>query len=233
MSKLRSLSTSFWSDPFIEDCSVSEKLLFIYLITNEKTNMLGIYESSIKKISFETGINRAEVQKALKRFEKVGKVKYSDNFVILVNFLKHQHFNTNMKKSALEVYLNLPESLQIEGFTVDRNNPLKAFETLSNHYGTVRKIEVEIEEELEEEKRRGKKKVFTAPTIQEVIDYFKEKGYTEESAKRAWEYYEAGNWKDSQGNQVKSWKQKVIAVWFKDENKRQPILDSWANKKRI
>ena len=35
MSKLRSVATSIWSDPFIEDCSVSEKLLFIYLLTKD------------------------------------------------------------------------------------------------------------------------------------------------------------------------------------------------------
>ena len=36
MSKLRSVSTAFWSDPFIEDLNPAQKLLFLYLITNEK-----------------------------------------------------------------------------------------------------------------------------------------------------------------------------------------------------
>lgn len=150
MSKLRSLSTAFWSDPFIEELSPSEKLLFIYLITNEKTNMLGIYESSIKKISFETGIPSNTISEALKKFEASGKVKYANNYVILVNFMKHQNFNPNMMKSAIDTYNSLPNELKDNSIVVDKSNPSKGFETLLNHFGMVRKIEVE--DELEDEK---------------------------------------------------------------------------------
>ncbi|QIG62317.1 hypothetical protein [Tenacibaculum phage JQ] len=151
MSKLRSVSTNFWSDPFIEELSPKEKLLFLYLVTNEKTNMLGIYESSIKKISFETGLTNKEVSNALEGFEKVGKVKYINNYIILVNFLKHQKFNTNMKKSAIDTYNNLPIELKNNDISISKDEPLEGFETLLNHFGMVRKIEVEIEVEIEEE----------------------------------------------------------------------------------
>ena len=114
--------------------------------------MLGIYELSIKKISFETGIDKATVQKALKGFERLGKVKYIDNHVILVNFLKHQHFNTNMKKSAIDCYHNLPESIKVEGVTVSKDNPSKGFETLCKAFGMLPKVEVEVEVENELEK---------------------------------------------------------------------------------
>jgi hypothetical protein len=66
---------------------------------------------------------------------------------------------------------------------------------------------------------KGSKKVFIPPTIEEVKEYFKEHGYSESSAIKAYGYYNAGNWKDSEGKQVKSWKQKMQGVWFKDENK--------------
>lgn len=65
-----------------------------------------------------------------------------------------------------------------------------------------------------------KKYLFTPPTIEEVKKYFNEKGYTEESAQRAFDYYEAGDWSDARGNKVKGWKQKMIGVWFKPENKK-------------
>ena len=151
MSKLRSVSTAFWSDPFIEELTPSEKLLFLYLVTNEKTNMLGIYEASIKKISFETGINKETVTKALKGFESLNKVKYLNNYVILVNFMKHQNFNTNMKKSAIDIFNALPKDLKMGDLVLDRLKPSKAFETLLNHYGMVRKVEVEVEVEDEVE----------------------------------------------------------------------------------
>ena len=47
---------------------------------------------------------------------------------------------------------------------------------------------------------------------------FSDKGYSEEAANKAYDYYSAGNWKDSKGKRVKNWKQKMIAVWFKAEN---------------
>ena len=63
------------------------------------------------------------------------------------------------------------------------------------------------------------KKRFTPPTLKEALDYFKFKGYKEDVAKTAWEYYHTANWKDARGNQVKNWKQKMLSVWMKPENK--------------
>jgi hypothetical protein len=55
-----------------------------------------------------------------------------------------------------------------------------------------------------------------------------EKGFTEQSAQKAFSYYDISNWKDSKGNPVKNWKQKMISVWFKDENKIQAYLNPYA-----
>lgn len=151
MTKLRSLNTGIWNDTWFEELSVDRKLLFIYLITNEKTNMLGIYEISIRKISFETGIPADKITESFVYFEKFEKIKYQNNRVILLNFLKHQKYNLNMKKSAIDCYNSLPDSLKIDGHPIlERNN--KGFETLCKGFGMVRKIEEEVEYELEEEK---------------------------------------------------------------------------------
>lgn len=160
MSKLRSVSTAFWSDPFIEDLTPNEKLLFLYLITNDKTNMLGIYEVSIKKISFDTGLNKDVIEKALKEFERLSKVKYIKNHIVLVNFMKHQNYNTNMKKSAIDIYNELPNELKNSELSISKDNPLKGFESLLNHYGMVSKVEYEDEEEIELEKE-GKEETNT------------------------------------------------------------------------
>lgn len=67
--------------------------------------------------------------------------------------------------------------------------------------------------------KKKKTKKFEPPTESETIQFFIENGFTEQSARKAWAYYQDGNWKDSRGNQVKNWKQKMRGVWFKDENK--------------
>lgn len=67
--------------------------------------------------------------------------------------------------------------------------------------------------------RKDKKRVFTAPTLIEVENYFFENGYTKESGKKAFNYYDVANWIDGKGNKIKNWKQKMQGVWFKEENK--------------
>ncbi len=52
------------------------------------------------------------------------------------------------------------------------------------------------------------------------MSYFKDNGYSEISAQKAFRYYNDANWMDSKGNKVKNWKQKMQGVWFKDENKQ-------------
>lgn len=58
------------------------------------------------------------------------------------------------------------------------------------------------------------------PTLIQVCEYFKEKGYTEISAKKAFDYYDANQWRDKNNKPVLNWKQKMIANWMKDENKQ-------------
>ena len=68
---------------------------------------------------------------------------------------------------------------------------------------------------------KPKREPFIPPDIEEVKAFFKENGYAEETAITAFKYYEDGNWKDSTGKPVISWKQKMRAVWFKNDNNRQ------------
>lgn len=145
--KLRSINTKFWEDPWVEGLSPKDKLLYLYLITNSKTNMLGIYEVSVSKISFETGLTKIEIDKAFKGFERVKKAYHIDNFIILANFLKNQKMNPNMLKSAKKEHETLPQWLLDMLFA----NGSEGFESLTKGFEMVRKIEVEDESEIEDE----------------------------------------------------------------------------------
>ena len=104
-----------------------------------------------------------------------------------------------------------------------RNNKLK--KNISSTY--VKHMENENENENEDinkddnNKGKPKKLKFIPPHIDEVVKFFEEHGYT--NGDKAWNYYNDGDWKDSKGNQVVNWKQKMRMVWFKDENK--PKID--------
>lgn len=58
-------------------------------------------------------------------------------------------------------------------------------------------------------KENIKRKVFVAPTLEEVQNYISEKGLNVDG-KQFFDYFTEGNWKDSKGNQVKNWKQKLL-----------------------
>jgi len=63
------------------------------------------------------------------------------------------------------------------------------------------------------------RKRFTPPLPSDVEAYFTSNGYSLESAQRAFRYYDDAGWRDSNGKQVKNWKQKMQGVWFKPENR--------------
>jgi hypothetical protein len=83
-----------------------------------------------------------------------------------------------------------------------------------------KKADIDIDTDTDTESVKGKRK-FKPPTRDEVVKYFIDKGYSQESGAKAFEYYSIQDWNDANGKPVKNWKAKMIAVWFKDENKEK------------
>lgn len=71
----------------------------------------------------------------------------------------------------------------------------------------------------EDTKEKIQKNRFIPPTLIDVVTYFMENGYSQQLGTKAFNYYNSAGWKDSNGNQVRNWKQKMQGVWFKEENK--------------
>jgi len=217
MSKLRSINTHFWEDNYVIDLDPIEKLLFLYLLSNPQTNMLGIYELHIRRISFDTGIDKDMVIKIFDRFETANKVKYKDGYVILQNFIKHQSYNPNMQTSAVNSWGELPLNIREDGFCEPIVKALKGF---GKPLKPIAKEEEEREVEIEKETEY-------IPTLLEVKKYFKSNGYDTSVAEKAFNIYNASiedhpkrkYWRDSRDNIIKNWKLKMQSVWFKDENK--------------
>lgn len=90
MAEYRTIRVSFWNDPYIEELSHRDKLLYIYLFTCPHVNNLGVVEVSQKKIAFETGLPIHEVKDGLSRMREDGKVMLDGTTIWLVNFVKHQ-----------------------------------------------------------------------------------------------------------------------------------------------
>jgi len=179
--KLRSVNTRFWDDAYVQELSPTEKLLFLYLLTNTLTNLIGIYEITQKRMEFDTGITSQTIQKALERFSKDKKVFYHDGFIILPNFLKHQNLNTNMQIGAIKLFASLPK-------TIKNSILANGSEALPNDYQTIRnamlnmnRIGMEVEGEYEgENESEGEydfvnfSKLSKQQKIEKTIDHYRE-----------------------------------------------------------
>ncbi len=75
-------------------------------------------------------------------------------------------------------------------------------------------------------KKNKEKNKFIAPTITEVIAYFEINGYPSTHATHVFNYYADANWKDSKGQPVRNWKQKMRGVWFDEKYKTQKSLSN-------
>ena len=106
MSKQRYINTKFWSDTWIAELDPIEKLLFIYLLSNEHTEICGAYELPLKYMALETGIDKEMIVKILDRFEKDDKVMYRDGWVAIRNFIKNQSTNSPKVKIGIEMSIN-------------------------------------------------------------------------------------------------------------------------------
>jgi hypothetical protein len=121
MAKQRYVNTKFWSDTFISELNPLDRYLFLYFLTNEHTNIAGVYELPLKTISFETGIELDMLKKMLKRL--IGKVVYVDGWVCIKNFQKHQSTESEKVKRGIEIEMSkIPDNIRKKidyGYPID------------------------------------------------------------------------------------------------------------------
>lgn len=104
-----------------------------------------------------------------------------------------------------------PEKPKIpSGLTGNPNNPEEP-----------KKADTDTVDDTVTESEIKKSKSFSAPSLDDFKKYFAESGYSVDVAQRAFNGYDVAGWHDSEGKQIKSWKQKCQHVWFKPENKQK------------
>jgi hypothetical protein len=99
--------TKFWSSRYVvEECKTPDlKLLYAYVLFNDRINQIGIYSISEVTICFETRLPPEKVKTGLSKFEKDKKIMRENGYIWVINALEH-HPNTNpkvMEKIAREV----------------------------------------------------------------------------------------------------------------------------------
>ena len=98
--KTRIIYTKFWHDNYISELNIKEKLVFIYLVTNEKVNICGIYELPDKYIKFDLGLKQSELDRIKQKFQKDGKFTFIYGWIKITNFEIYNKFDGEKNKIA-------------------------------------------------------------------------------------------------------------------------------------
>lgn len=131
--KTRILHTKMWEDEFFAELTPTEKLLFIYYITNLRIGLTGIYELSDRIISFETGLNRDQIEKTNEKFQTAGKIFFNGNWIFVRNANKLGGYNGEKISKAMENEVSLIPTAIYEYFS----KVLEKTDTLSEGYDGV------------------------------------------------------------------------------------------------
>jgi hypothetical protein len=171
MANSRVVNTNFWKDSYIIELEPSEKLLFIYFLTNPRTSMAGVYEISLREVAFDTGMDVDFINKTLVKFSIDKRMHYERNWLVLANFIKHQRLNPSIVRGIERAIEELPNWLQekIE-LAKDEDKQLSIFITETPQSGdSVSKSKDSLSEyNLNKKKLKKRKEIEPKQTAQAV-----------------------------------------------------------------
>lgn len=110
---LRCINTKIWTDPWYQKLDIHGGNLFLYLLTNQYINMIGIYEISIETMLNESKVREKEtIEQCLQRFSKDKKIYYENNYIVIENYRRHQsNEGEKTQKGILNNFNRLPEKV--------------------------------------------------------------------------------------------------------------------------
>jgi len=207
MAKQRYINTRMWRDSYFQNLDPSEKLMFVYCLSNPDTSICGIYEIPLKIIAIDTGFDVEMTNKILERFERDDKIKYRDGWIAIKNFIKHQSLNPKIMKGITTELKKAPPELVK---WVLSGKPIHSLFDLNSNINT----------NSNTNSNRGMKK----PTIAEIDEYCKEKGYNV-NPEKFWNYYESVGWIVGKSRKpMKSWKAAIYNTWAGNESNVKKVL---------
>lgn len=220
----RFTQTDKWKDGWFSALSIEQKLLFIYI--TDTCDIAGFIEFTPRIWAAETGIDEKKITTIINSMGKAFIWSAHHDCLYVRNFLKHQNnwpLNTLNKAHVgilkrfkyyapkFGIELSIQPQTGKDGVDVEQIEWFIAQEYHADDH--------QEQQQTPKPSPERKQKAFIPPSEQDVIDYFIQNGYSAQAAEKAFKYYHEANWKDRDGKQVKNWKQKMIGVWFKEENK--------------
>lgn len=118
--KTRIVHTRFWQDSFIASLPLHEKTLFIYLLTNDRVSISGIYELPDSYIKADLGLTQKQLDDAKSKFTQNNKIIFQNGWIKIVNADKYNSFSGEKLDKAREKELALvPQELIGYRYSID------------------------------------------------------------------------------------------------------------------
>ena len=167
--------------------------LFYYKTAKwQKANPIKANDDYCKKC-LHWGIDKVQAtKKKLKEMELIETIRRTDSKGVVIGWYIKVNYLIDESRIPKTTIPTLPQLDRQETNTINNN-----IEILNNNKDTKR---------------------FTPPTLEEVKDYCLNVRHNSVDYQKFYDYYNAGEWKDSKGNKIKNWKQKVI-TWEKKDRK--------------
>lgn len=128
MAGYRQAHSRMWSDGWFAELTPQFKLLFMYLFTNERASVSGLYELPVRIIQFETGLDRETILAGFAEFQKAepAKVMYdAETGVVYVrNMLKYQASTSPHVKKRIEADLKAVPDCALKTLWLQANRVL-------------------------------------------------------------------------------------------------------------
>ena len=126
MATQRYISTSFWDDEWVQELDPSEKLFYIYLLTNPLTNIAGVYKISDKRVAFDCGFSKEVIAELWLRFTRNNKAVRHGEWVIIPAWPRHQRYESRVqiRKGIDKVISELPDEVRKKMVFVGYDYPI-------------------------------------------------------------------------------------------------------------
>lgn len=104
----RSLKTTFWTDPYVEELDADTTYVFNCLLSNPLTNLCGAYEITPKRIAEYTKLPVERVKKSLQKLQDDCKIMSYKQWIAIKNHVKNQSLNPNMAWQVVQLLRKTP-----------------------------------------------------------------------------------------------------------------------------
>ena len=130
------IKSTIWNDPKFQEFSHYEGKFFMYLLSCESHNTLGIYEISLTTIAKETNFTKDEIISFLEKLAELRMAWHYQNYMIVANKVKYNSESPSIVQNFSKIIKDVPRNILEFAVKTKRLNdtPSRISEVISSIY---------------------------------------------------------------------------------------------------